>query len=319
LLAGLNSSGKGTVLQALRMWSKVDLLPGYGTDEDLRSSLGGFYSINVTLDNNRSGVLLDSDLKIDTDGVPEIKILALQQPIYYLGAERLGPRTSLPLRVDLNDGHVGEQGELVVDVLQLHMVRSGIPEKLRAKDIKAAGFRDNIEAWLREISPGVEFQYHTMKEADLGRTEFSRHRPANVGFGLSYVLPILTSVLSIASDTTKKIRGEDAFLPVLLLENPEAHLHPRGQTIMGKFLAYAAASGVQCIIETHSEHIFNGIRLAIKEKQLLAQDAVGYFFSYSFSEEKSAVQAIFFEESGMCDNWPNGFFDESEKVLIELL
>jgi Uncharacterized conserved protein len=318
ILAGLNSSGKSTVLQAIRMWSKNELLPGYGTEKDLRSSLGGNYKISITCENGEESSFLDFEYPND-EGYDDIPGLQLKQPVYFISASRLGPQTYLPLRVDRTDNHVGEHGEFVVDILKSYLVESGVPEKLRAPGTKVAGLRDNIEGWLRELSPGVRFQHFSTVEADIGRTEFSAHRPTNVGFGLSYVLPIVVSVLSISSDAMKRISPQNTFLPVLLIENPEAHLHPKGQTMMGRFLAYAAACGVQCIIETHSEHVLNGIRLAIKEGSLAPDAAVGYFFAYSFSSEMSTVQPVFFDKHGSCDCWPEGFFDESEKSLMELI
>ena len=318
ILAGLNSSGKSTVLQAIRMWSKQDLLPGYGTEKDLRSALGGNYCIKVTCENGEKSIIADH--QYHADGEPLVSsTLPVQQPVYFISASRLGPQAYLPLRVDRTDDHVGESGEYVVDILRSYLIDSGVPERLRAVGVKSAGLRDNIEGWLRELSPGVKFQYHYTVEADIGRTEFSNHRPTNVGFGLSYALPIVVSVLSVSSNAMKRIKSEDTFLPVILIENPEAHLHPKGQTMMGRFLASAASCGVQCIIESPSEHVLNGIRLAIKEGSLLPEEAVGYFFKYSFPSEMSTVQPVFFDKHGACDCWPEGFFDESEKSLMELV
>ncbi|MCQ4437669.1 AAA family ATPase, partial [Clostridioides difficile] len=78
----------------------------------------------------------------------------------------------------------------------------------------------------------------------------------NVGFGITYVLSIITLVLSAEP-------GD-----ILIIENPEAHVHPRGQIELGKFLALASKSGIQIIVETHSDHIFNGMRLFIKNNRM---------------------------------------------------
>ena len=318
MLAGLNSSGKSTVLQALRMWSKQDLLTGHGTAKDLRSSLGGNYCISVTCENGEKSNIMDHQHPDDGRSFFPSE-LQLKQPVYFISASRFGPQAYLPLRVDRTDDHVGDDGEYVIDILKDYFLESGIPEKIRATGVNSAGLRDNIEGWLRELSPGVKFNYHCTVEADIGRTEFSNHRPTNVGFGLSYALPIVVSVLSISSGAMKRKNPEETFLPVLLIENPEAHLHPKGQTMMGRLLASAASCGVQCIIETHSEHVLNGVRLAIKDGSLTPDAAVGYFFEYSFPAEMSRVQPVFFNEHGACDCWPKGFFDESEKSLMELL
>src|SRR5260221_6265573 len=93
-----------------------------------------------------------------------------------------------------------------------------------------------------------------------------RLRPQNVGYGLSHVLPILTACLGAQTGA------------LLLIENPESHLHPSGQSAMGEFLAQVASAGIQLIVETHSDHVLNGIRRAVKRGQLTPQDVAIHFF-----------------------------------------
>lgn len=87
------------------------------------------------------------------------------------------------------------------------------------------------------------------QEGNIGADYFTAQ---NVGFGISYVLPIVLALV-------KAKKGE-----LIILENPEAHLHPRGQRKMGELIARAAQGGVQVIVETHSDHILNGIRFVCK-------------------------------------------------------
>ena len=87
----------------------------------------------------------------------------------------------------------------------------------------------------------------------------------SVGFGITQVLPILVAALSAGKNE------------LWLIENPEVHLHPAGQAQMGQFLAEVAAAGVQVIVETHSDHVFNGIRRAVKSKRLAADDVALHF------------------------------------------
>ena len=75
--------------------------------------------------------------------------------------------------------------------------------------------------------------------------------PSMTGFGISYILSIITVGLWCASVKNA----------VLVVENPEAHLHPGAQSNMGKFLELVSEAGVQVIIETHSEHVIDGVRL----------------------------------------------------------
>jgi len=76
------------------------------------------------------------------------------------------------------------------------------------------------------------------------------------GFGLSYTLPVITALLV------------GTLIPnsLVIIENPEAHLHPRGQTEIARLIALCAQVGTQIIIETHSDHLFDGIRIAAKNK-----------------------------------------------------
>ncbi len=81
-------------------------------------------------------------------------------------------------------------------------------------------------------------------------------RPVNVGSGISYLITILITCL--ASD-----KGD-----IILIENPEIHLHPKAQSKLCEFLYYIGSSGRQLFVETHSDHIFNGIRVGISNKTM---------------------------------------------------
>jgi predicted ATPase len=105
----------------------------------------------------------------------------------------------------------------------------------------------------------------------------------------------------------------------MLIENPEAHLHPSGQTKMGKMLALASACGIQIVVETHSDHLLNGIRIAVKEGELRHSDVKCFFFTTDNSDEPANVERISIDCFGMLDHWPVGFFDESEKNLLRLI
>ena len=136
-----------------------------------------------------------------------------------------------------------------------------------------------------------------------GDTPF--HRPVHTGFGLTQVLPIVVAVLSAERDA------------LLLVENPEVHLHPAGQARMGAFLAEAAAAGVQVLVESHSDHVLNGIRRAVKAGLLEPNDAALHFFSPR-SVDAPQVQTPTMDTDGRLDFWPDGFFDQLDKDLSAL-
>ncbi|MBQ3096891.1 MAG: DUF3696 domain-containing protein [Kiritimatiellae bacterium] len=185
---------------------------------------------------------------------------------------------------------------------------------------------DLVNAWLSVISPGASINLRTVPELSKvimsyqyqqGRSA-PQFRPQNVGFGLSYILPMLVELLF-------SHEGE-----ILVLENPEAHLHPRGQAEIGKLLAKAAANGVQLFVETHSDHIINGIRVAAKQGAISHDDVNISFFERKEHEVVDAsgkrgveiystVSDIKVDRNGSLSSYPDGFMDEWNNQLVELL
>ena len=97
-----------------------------------------------------------------------------------------------------------------------------------------------------------------------------------------------------------------------MIENPEVHLHPAGQALMGRFLADAAQSGIQVIVETHSDHVLNGIRRAVKAGRLPAGKVALHFFRTRSTDSPRALSPTI-DGSGNVDVWPEGFFDQFDK------
>jgi predicted ATPase len=106
---------------------------------------------------------------------------------------------------------------------------------------------------------------------------------------------------------------------MLLLENPEAHLHPQGQAALGELISRSANDGVQIIVETHSDHLLNGMRLAVKRRLIESNNVVLHFFSRSIETGEASVQSPAVLESGKLSNWPRGFFDQWDKDIDALL
>ena len=101
---------------------------------------------------------------------------------------------------------------------------------------------------------------------------------------------------------------------LLLIENPEVHLHPAGQALMGQFLAEVAAAGVQVLVESHSDHILNGIRRAVKKGMLNVAKVSLHFFMPRGGDVEQVTSPIM-DEKGTIDCWPDGFFDQFDKDL----
>jgi hypothetical protein len=103
----------------------------------------------------------------------------------------------------------------------------------------------------------------------------------------------------------------------LLIEYPELYRHGQSQTQMGLFLSAVACTGVQIIIETHSDHILNGCRIAAKRKIIPSESVAVHYLR----RVPGGVEALSpkLNKDGRFDNWPEGFFDEWEHALDHLL
>jgi len=353
LLSGLNSSGKSSILQAIAI-----LRQSYSGSSDVTSlALGGnLVRLGHGRDVLSEGSESDADIiafEVEEDGtmyrwgctgVPDASELPiLEAPSHlpqfirsthfqYLQADRASPLTHYPQASQHArlTGFLGAKGEFTADFLALNAGADSyenrlvslsswpLPDALLAQVSPTRTLIDQVAAWLQHFSPGVRLSSERIKGTDevklyyefVGhsrRTKSNQYRPGNVGFGLTYSLPILVACLATP-------RGS-----LLLLENPEAHLHPQGQLALGELLALVAADGVQLIVETHSDHILNGIRLAAKRQKIEANSVALHFFTRSLKSGDSELQSPALLLDGRLSNWPSGFFDQWDKSLDALL
>ena len=106
---------------------------------------------------------------------------------------------------------------------------------------------------------------------------------------------------------------------IIILENPETHLHPAAQSLIAELCCKAAAEGVQLIIETHSDHFLNAVRVAIKKKIVSSEEVQVYYFNKDYEKNKIEIENIVINSDGKIDRWPKGFFDEWDIQLEKLL
>lgn len=327
LLCGLNNSGKSSVIQALRMFcnsydGKPPLLPGHGSVSELKSKLVAINDtilFNGTFDNGQNSSFALTDY-------------ACERPVFaplscYISADRWGPKISLPMDQKLNGfPEIGEHGEYVIGFLdKLRNIK--IPKELQHPNSQGDVLQYEIVGWLSEIAPGVELFYESHTKQDSTHVEYNNFRPTNVGFGLSYCLPILAAILGMAGhspstgwdnnfgqdwEAHKRDRGM-----LIMIENPEAHLHPKGQTALGRLIALGAASGLQIIVETQSDHLMDGIRIAVKD-QLISAEKVIFHYLTKERDGTSKIVTPEINQDGKLSFWPEGFFDQTLKNRTEL-
>lgn len=352
VLAGLNGSGKSTVLQALALLKQSLRIDGglqelalrgalvrLGRSEDVRFENATDDEIGFTIQTSMGVTRLFASaepgadtLKLRHDGNVKDVISALGSGFQFIQADRITPavqyqQASTPERVA---GWLGCGGEYTIDFLLQNEAMKISPGRffprthptLSAELLKQVAptesLLDQTSGWLQHLSPGVRPRAVAVELADAASLRFSytgtsvdsgsrEHRPSNVGFGLTYCLPIIVACLAAPKGA------------LLLLENPEAHLHPRGQFALGQLLARCAADGVQVIVETHSDHVLNGIRVAAKRAEIPSENVAVHFFSRNVESGESSITSPVLHANGRFSDWPDGFFDEWSKALDELL
>ena len=107
---------------------------------------------------------------------------------------------------------------------------------------------------------------------------------------------------------------EDAHEKLLLVEHPEAFLDAPKQTDIGLAAARSAACGSQIVLETHSDHVLNGVRVAVHNGVIPADQVCILFF-----EPDGKMTRPIMDSGGRLDYWPAGFFDEWDKALSRLI
>lgn len=313
LLTGINNTGKSTLIQAMRIFDnlinqKPCALDGHGPILGMKSIFTKDNIVSIYIKHGDGIARCCIDV---TKSPPEPSFAGEVDGIVwnfnFLSANRYGPRPYLPIPIDNDKLSVGDNGEYVIDFLY-KTEREHVPDSLQHPKSEGETVKHNVSAWIREISPGVIFKYDQLIKHDISFSTFDDFRSPNAGFGLSYTLPVIVMTLGLSSYFKNAI---------IAVENPEAHLHPSGQTQMGRLLTCAAASGAQIIAETHSEHVLDGVRLCVKNGTIDANDVAIYYFIKS-DEGRTVIDEPTISPNGKLSHWPNGFCDQAMKNKTEL-
>lgn len=345
IIAGLNCMGKSSLIQVLLLlrqsFEKSNYKSGLllngayiniGTGKDafsINAEKGEDFSFMLEWENN-DFLLTEFEYKSHSNLQPMKKRKSSKNfkftkalfstKFQYLAAERVGPQNTFPVSdFDVNSLHsLGNNGEYTANYLAVNGLKEIFIKELIHIDAKSNTLLAQVDSWMSEITPGVKISANIIIEINQASLQYEfetqsgyteKFRPKNVGFGLTYALPIVTAILSSSP-------GD-----LLIIENPEAHLHPAGQSAVAKLVSLASQNGVQIIIETHSDHFLNGIRVAVKEKNIAFENVSIFYFSRKPGSEEHSITITepFIGEDGNLDEWPKGFFDEWEKNLDKLL
>lgn len=351
VLAGYNSAGKSSVIQSLLLLRQNKLEGNICKNLNLKGSLcqvglcknavcfyaGDIVSLGFKAKENH--VIWHYDMSDGAaeksfascsgfEGDVDIKENLFGREFQYISVGRWAPCESYPF----DSKAIEEQKQLSQQYGQCELTphflfRYGIekpisvPQELWCEGCEDANLLKQVSAWEQKISSsinvkprpnGQSFQLDYTYDTPSGESE--PYPAVNVGSGISFVLPIITALLCTAKDG------------MVIIENPEAHLHPHGQAELAKLIAKAARYGLQVIVETHSDYILNGILIACKEhlnsdgaNGINPNDVTMYQFVKDEASQLSEAIPIRLGEAGNITNQPRGFFDQMENDMNVLL
>lgn len=353
ILTGMNCSGKTSVIQALlllrqsylkgRLMDGLDLNKplcniGVGNDALYRHASFGEISFEIRHSGELFSFTFDAGFSALSDSFLSKKLYSnniengklAEIPLFnnefqYVSASRWGGRSIFPKetysaetqrQISLDNG----QGELVAQYLY----------KFGSQDVYDYSKGDETDLsllnqtiyWEQKISPNVKIDVELGKDNNSfsvlyayngvnGQKPVNDLRAENIGYGISYTLPVVVALLSARPGA------------LVIIENPEAHLHPAGQSELAKLITAVAEHGVQVIVETHSDHIVTGVQLACKDNTLNSENGinkenVSIYHSYNSEGQASKMEKVEIKDNGKLEYQPKGFFDQAELDMLKL-
>lgn len=348
ILTGQNGMGKSSVMQSLLLLRQsispsgeimgvnlkgelTDL--GSASDVECQSCNDRILNMELYMDNGQQlhfGYSYFNAKPVDTflpsikDMIPDAqsvrKCSLFTRDFQYISAFRLGPQRgySRDTNIVQYQGQISKyngQCEYAVHFLS-HYGKEIHCEKDLLFDYSTDDLLENqVELWMQQVSPrvsirpvqdGADFKlnYKFTREGSMSTDEMSA---VNVGYGVTYVLPIVIAVLSAKPGA------------LIMIENPEAHIHPRAQAELMKLLMKAANAGIQIIIETHSDHIMNGALVSVANNPESVNMVKAYYFERNDSMHTSVAKKLNILKDGRIDNPPRGFFDQMDIDMRKLM
>ncbi len=339
LITGVNSSGKSSFIQSVLLLkqnqekfyyfrgSKIVNINGkyvkLGNKRDILFEELFNKNIEIKISNKKT----THNLKFSTDNleIKDIKLLPEENEnlfnifyddFQYITTDRIAPSIFYHIsEEEIDKNLVGIMGEYTAHYLANNRHKE-IMKELKHTKSQTSQLLENVSLWLSEVSSNIEVKAKVYEELQLANLTYNYsygdnktrdYTPLNIGFGVTYVLPVIVAIL-------KAKKGD-----LLIIENPESHLHPAGQSKVAELCAIASANGVQIIVETHSDHFLNGIRVATKKGLLTPEQSKIYYFRKDRDELETKIDEINIDKEGGIDRYPKGFFDQFDEDLDKLI
>ena len=277
------------------LFAEFELVEGHSTSGRIsRLSVNGVERMD-TISSSDDGGSDDDDSFSGVASTSDVKILQDLKNCIYVSADRLGPQN-------------GQKRIYATNKILLDPLGSNVIQVISERGVE---FQHSLQQALSEIMSGAHL---SVSDADSDYLELKLNsadgdasfKPVNVGYGYSYVLPVVVAAMVAEPGG------------ILVVENPEAHLHPGAQSRLARFLIKQAVSnGYQLIVESHSDHVVNGLRIAAKEGEIKSsQCLIDYFY---YEGDLAVVRAITCDKNGTLSEYPDDFMDEWTLQLLKLV
>jgi predicted ATPase len=326
LLTGTNSSGKSSTIHALLLFV-LEVTKEYNSAlatylnflRKDKNALLNFHStskaFSIAVDNKAKLFYEKGERSFTVEG--EVKkleeLLSYQnERLTYLCADRIGTR-EFYLKNDTPEfDKIGIYGEYAMDYFE-YQKNKPIVEALMI-DKNNPTLEVNVNYWLNRIvktelkteDGGDDIKaFFAYKTDEVSKPKFVN--PKNIGSGTGYLISMIIACLSAKREN------------IVIIENPEIHLHPNAQAKLAEFFAFIASRGVQLIIETHNDHLLNRFRYEVYKGYLHQDEIVVYYKDSTESFEKIEIL-----ENGKFNNqenensFPKGFYDATLQEIYQI-
>lgn len=314
IITGVNSAGKSSLIQSILLPVSLGGKKGQilltdavsSTFDTIRNRYINAKKVNIEIDIDGQritycGTSEEAKVSLSPDSV-DLPI-DIEDNLYYLSANRIGAEQYSKISPLFK---IGITGEFVLgtfekeksDALTLELVKDDSSYTLSTQVNYWLSYILDIRTELqteRRLDDVVEVRY---KSDGLGNIS-----PFQLGAGVSYLAKMLIMCL--------RAKKND----VILIENPEIHLHPASQARVGEFLAFIVKAGIQVIIETHCEHLIYKVGYEIYKKRFAKDDVT---ILYKEGIQHPFIVIDFKEDGKFTRDFPEGFFDATLAELLEM-
>lgn len=329
LFIGTNSSGKSSIMQGLlfvgqNIGKTVGLNGEFisaGTLNENRCVYGDKKEISAEIENSDGHKLeiklyyKDEGLKLNRKYTPtrannnqiESELNPSDRKVQYLSCHRVGPQNVYEKNMAMEE-KIGNNGEYAIAYLNGH--GTDVLEKSLCKGNQDYTLLGQVNWWLSYIMD-VEISTEEILGTNLVKASYAMNdmtsvRPENIGSGVSYLISILITCLSSPEQS------------VLVIENPEIHLHPSAQSKVCEFLYFIAEADRQLFVESHSDHIFNGFRAGITTGEMKDERVNIQFIRLREQHVTEAIKVII-GRMGRIENQQKDLFDQFDLDMNKMI